>query len=90
LFFWNHYLDPATSPLHPLCLIVSILVFLEPLLRHYYFFYIHLSLLSVSILVFLEPLLRPIIVSPFARPDGVSILVFLEPLLRLSLIQPHL
>ena len=82
LFFWNHYLDQSFS----LCLIfrrqVSILVFLEPLLRQLR----HTrspSSTRVSILVFLEPLLRPYF-PPLSQLDFkvVSILVFLEPLLR--------
>ncbi len=61
---------------------VSILVFLEPLLRQS-FFHLNFSFYClVSILVFLEPLLRLHLDRNFKRIFRVSILVFLEPLLR--------
>ena len=82
MFFWNHCLDstagriclPETCP-------VSILVFLEPLLRRK----TEISEKNkevVSILVFLEPLLRLAFLFSFHASFVVSILVFLEPLLR--------
>jgi len=62
---------------------VSILVFLEPLLRRESRSESVSVVSIVSILVFLEPLLRPNQVSRQKQIDPVSILVFLEPLLRL-------
>ncbi len=61
---------------------VSILVFLEPLLRPIGLISDNQSIGFVSILVFLEPLLRLLIYSPASPAPRVSILVFLEPLLR--------
>ena len=61
---------------------VSILVFLEPLLRPSGG-YNQEGRVCVSILVFLEPLLRHIVGLIVYEPlKDVSILVFLEPLLR--------
>jgi len=57
LFFWNHYLDIIKEKQAKISSIVSILVFLEPLLR-LVSFQPYKYIISVSILVFLEPLLR--------------------------------
>ncbi len=64
LFFWNHYLDEQTGLWPWLSWRVSILVFLEPLLRQFGPGY-SLCPCLVSILVFLEPLLRPAFSSVF-------------------------
>ena len=82
LFFWNHCLDLWAQLFLLLTTDVSILVFLEPLLRHHLVDLLQF-LQDVSILVFLEPLLRPWHMhSPIILLFFVSILVFLEPLLR--------
>ena len=59
LFFWNHYLDMMAVLSPFLAFSVSILVFLEPLLRPTQREPLKYHCL-VSILVFLEPLLRPL------------------------------
>jgi len=81
LFFWNHYLDLTLCIRCYYLTDVSILVFLEPLLRPRIILW-KVGGSRVSILVFLEPLLRRR--KSVAYPDVavVSILVFLEPLLR--------
>ncbi len=57
LFFWNHCLDHPQESQSFSQAVVSILVFLEPLLRRDQECFLQ-AFRRVSILVFLEPLLR--------------------------------